>query len=209
MYNPYRAYPSPYYGYDSDSMYDAYNTYHCPYFANTSMYDPNLTRQISDEYSPFDDEMNYDFISDPSQPLEGGRLINLKDYGPQPFVVNINEATKQNNNFRTALWTGNHLQVTLMSINPGDDIGLEIHPDTDQFIRVEQGRGLVRMGRSKDRLDFQERVSDDFAIMIPAGTWHNIINTGNIPLKVYSIYAPPHHPHGTVQRTKAEAEANH
>lgn len=132
----------------------------------------------------------------------GSNQITVKDNGPQPYVINIDEATKQNNNFRIALWTGNHLQVTLMSINVGDDIGLEIHPNTDQFIRIEDGEGSVRMGRSKDNLDFQVNARDGFAIMIPAGTWHNIINTGNKPLKVYSIYAPPHHPHGVVQVTK-------
>lgn len=138
--------------------------------------------------------------------------IVLKDYGPEPFVVNIDRATKRNNTFRTALWTGDHLQLTLMSINVGEDIGLENHPDLDQFIRIEQGQGLVKMGSSKYNLDFQRRVSDDYAIIIPAGTWHNLINTGNRPLKLYSIYAPPQHPKGTVHRTKADAlaaEYNH
>ncbi|HBD86020.1 MAG TPA: cupin domain-containing protein, partial [Clostridiales bacterium] len=74
----------------------------------------------------------------------------LTDYGPEPFAINIEQATKQNNAFRTALWTGNHLQLTLMSISPGEDIGLENHPDNDQFLRIEQGRGLVKMGESKD-----------------------------------------------------------
>ncbi len=129
----------------------------------------------------------------------------IKDYGPEPFVINIDEATKQNNTFRTALWTGNHLQLTLMSINVGEDIGLEIHPNIDQFIRIEQGQGLVKMGQSKDNLDFQRKVFDGFAIFIPAGTWHNLINTGNRPLKLYSIYAPPQHPKGTVHKTKSEA----
>lgn len=128
--------------------------------------------------------------------------ITLQDYGPQPYAVNIDEATKQNNNFRTALWTGNHLQVTLMSINAYDDIGLEIHPNIDQFIRIEDGQGMVKMGKSKDNLNFQENVRDGFAIMIPAGTWHNVVNTGNKPLKVYSVYAPPQHPHGVVEVTK-------
>ena len=73
----------------------------------------------------------------------------LKDYGSKPFVVNINEAAKQNNTYRTALWTGKHLQVTLMSINVGEDIGLEIHPNVDQFLRIEQGQGIVQMGKSK------------------------------------------------------------
>ncbi|WP_027964120.1 cupin domain-containing protein [Halalkalibacillus halophilus] len=131
----------------------------------------------------------------------------MKDHGGEPYVVNIEEVTKQNQNFRTALWTGEHLQVTLMSIEPGDDIGLEMHPDVDQFIRIEEGQGLVQMGDRQDRLDFNQYASDDFAIMVPAGKWHNLINTGHRPLKVYSIYAPPEHPFGTVHRTKAEALA--
>ncbi len=129
------------------------------------------------------------------------------DYGSEPFVINIDQATKQNNTFRTTLWTGNHLQLTLMSINVGEDIGLENHPNLDQFLRVEQGQGLVKMGYSKENLNFQRRVTDGYAIIIPAGTWHNLINTGNRPLKLYSIYAPPQHPKGTVHRTKADAMA--
>lgn len=129
------------------------------------------------------------------------------DFGPEPFVIDINEATKKNNTFRTAIWTGKHLQVTLMSINVGDDIGLEIHPHLDQFLRIEEGQGLVQMGNSNDKLDFEKKVFDDFAIVIPAGTWHNVTNTGNQPLKLYSIYAPPQHPFGTVHVTKADAMA--
>ncbi|MEK4510825.1 cupin domain-containing protein [Paenibacillus sp. FSL K6-2524] len=138
--------------------------------------------------------------------------IKLTDYGPKPFVVNIDQATKQNNTYRTALWTGKHFQVTLMSINVGDDIGLEVHPTTDQFIRIEEGQGLVQMGDSKDKLDCQEMAYKDFAIIIPAGKWHNVTNMGNTPLKVYVIYAPPEHPYGTVHATKAvamSAEGNH
>jgi mannose-6-phosphate isomerase-like protein (cupin superfamily) len=99
-----------------------------------------------------------------------------------------------------------------MSLKVGEDIGLEIHPDLDQFIRIEQGQGVVMMGDRRDRLDFQEKVFDDFAFVIPAGKWHNLINTGCVPLKLYSIYAPPQHPHGTVHKTKADAlaaEENH
>lgn len=135
------------------------------------------------------------------------RNVKLKDYGTKPFVVNIEEAAKQNTTFRTALWTGKHLQVTLMSLNVGEDIGLEIHPTVDQFLRIEEGQGLVQMGKSKEELNFQERVYDGYAIMIPAGTWHNVTNIGNRPLKLYSIYAPPHHPFGTVHETKAVAMA--
>ncbi|MBM6617877.1 cupin domain-containing protein [Bacillus sp. RD4P76] len=134
-------------------------------------------------------------------------LLQLKDYGDAPFVIDIEEATKQNDTFRTALWTGSHLQLTLMSIGVGEDIGLEIHPDLDQFLRIEQGQGVVKMGDSREQLTFEEKIYDDFAIIIPAVKWHNLINTGNEPLKLYSIYAPPQHPFGTVHKTKADALA--
>lgn len=133
-------------------------------------------------------------------------MSKTADYGPDPFVVNIDMVTKQNQNYRTALWTGKYLQTTLMSIPPGGDIGLEIHPDVDQFIRVEDGVGVVQMGSSKDKLNYQKNVDGRFAIFVPAGTWHNLINMGNKPLKVYTIYAPPHHPSGTVHATKQAAE---
>ncbi|WNB90970.1 cupin domain-containing protein [Bacillus sp. NEB1478] len=131
----------------------------------------------------------------------------IKDYGRQPFVIDINEAAKQNNTYRTALWTGEHLQVTLMSIDVGDDIGLEVHPTTDQFLRIEEGHGIVQMGDSQNHLNFVAEAFDDYAIMIPAGKWHNVTNIGDKPLKLYAIYAPPEHPFGTVHRTKAEAMA--
>ena len=128
------------------------------------------------------------------------------DYGPAPFVVDIDQETKDNPNYRTALWTGNHLQLTLMSIPPGGEIGLEVHPDTDQFLRVEQGCGMVMMGPDKNQMN-RQKVYDGWAILVPAGTWHNVVNTGSRHLQLYSIYAPPHHPHGTVQQTKAIADA--
>ncbi len=129
------------------------------------------------------------------------------DNGPNPYVVNIEEATVQNDTFRTALWTGTQMQLTVMSIQPGDDIGLEVHDDHDQFLRVEQGVGFVQMGKSADNLEFEKNVEDDDAIFVPAGSWHNITNTGDRALKLYSIYAPSEHPHGTLHATKAEAEA--
>ncbi len=135
-----------------------------------------------------------------------------KDYGSEPFVVNIEDAAEQNNTFRTALWTGKHLQVTLMSINVREDIGLEVHPNIDQFLRIEDGQGVVQMGNAKDNLSFEQNVYEDDAIMVPAGTWHNVINNGTKPLKLYSIYAPPEHPFATVHTTKADAmaaEENH
>jgi mannose-6-phosphate isomerase-like protein (cupin superfamily) len=201
MYNAYRTYPCP--CYNSDNMYNDCKEYRCPYYDNTPMYNQDLSNQ----YVPFADEVEYASRFDFSRLAENDGLIEMKDYGPEPFVVNINEATKQNDTYRTALWTGTHLQLTLMSLKVGEDIGLEIHPNLDQFIRIEEGEGLVKMGDRKDKLDFQERVYDDFAFIIPAGKWHNLINTGNIPLKLYSIYAPPQHPFGTVHETKAVAQA--
>lgn len=130
----------------------------------------------------------------------------IPDYGLEPLVVNIDRASKVNSNYRTTLWTGRHLQVTLMSIRVGSDIGLEMHPNLDQFLRVQSGYGLVKMGSSKDNLNIQQRVDGNYAIVIPAGTWHNLINIGNRPLKLYSIYAPPEHPFGTIHRTKEIAE---
>lgn len=129
------------------------------------------------------------------------------DHGPQPYVVNIEELTISNDTFRTAAWTGANMQMTLMAIQPGEDIGLEVHTDHDQFLRVEQGLGLVQMGASEDTLDFEANVEGDDAIFVPAGTWHNVTNTGDAPLKLYSIYAPAEHPYGTVHATKAEADA--
>ncbi|MEI3606290.1 cupin domain-containing protein [Pseudogracilibacillus sp. SE30717A] len=133
--------------------------------------------------------------------------LDLRDYGKNPFVINIENAAEQNRAFRNALWTGDHLQVVLMSIGVGEDIGLEVHPNTDQFLRIEEGQGFVQMGNSRNNLTFQRRVSEDDAIMVPAGTWHNLTNTGNEPLKLYTIYAPPEHPFGTVEQTKADAMA--
>ena len=131
---------------------------------------------------------------------------NYADYGPTPYVMNISMATQMNRAFRNTIWTGNHLQATLMSINPGEDIGLERHPDTDQFLRIESGRGVVKMGANENNLDYQRNVYDGFAIFVPAGTWHNLITVGSRPLKLYSIYAPPQHAKGTVHKTKADAE---
>lgn len=134
-------------------------------------------------------------------------MQDTNDYGPDPYVVDIEEATLDNDKFRVAKWTGANLQLTLMSIQPGDDVGLEVHEDHDQFLRIEEGEARVEMGPSEDELEYVKSVSDDFAILVPAGTWHNIINTGEEPLKLYSIYAPGEHPRGTIHEDKAEAEA--
>lgn len=145
--------------------------------------------------------------SSPMQKREPEQSVNqLKDYGPCPVVVNIEKAAMINPNFRTALWTGKHLQVTLMNIRVGEDIGLEVHPDVDQYLMIMSGKAKVMMGKTKDNLCFTENVFPDYAIIVPAKTWHNVINIGNTPLKLFTIYAPPEHPWGTVHRTKADAE---
>ena len=135
-----------------------------------------------------------------------GSVIMLKDYGAEPTVLNIEDHTLINGNFRTALWTGTKLQVTVMSISVGGEVGLEQHPDTDQFLRIEDGQARVVMGDTKESLTFIKTAEKDFAIFVPAGKWHNIINTGKSPLKLYSIYSPVEHPHGTVHKTFEEAE---
>ncbi len=207
MYNVYQTYPCPYFVNNADIMYNAFRGYPYPYYVDTPMYNPDFSNQFTNQYVPFTDELEYDSRSNFWQPTMDDGSIELKDYGPEPFVVNIEEATKENNNFRTALWTGDHLQLTLMSIGVGEDIGLEIHPHTDQFIRIEEGEGVVMMGDRRDNLNFQEKVYDNFVFIVPAGKWHNLINTGDKPIKLYSIYAPPQHPKGTVHETKAIAEA--
>jgi len=134
-------------------------------------------------------------------------VLHVTDHGPQPYVVDIEKATLQNRTYRTALWTGGHLQLTVMSIRPGEDIGLEVHADHDQFLRIEAGRGRVQMGPARDELPFERDVADDDVVMVPAGAWHNITNIGGEDLRGYSLYGPAEHPHGTVQHTKAEADA--
>ncbi len=128
------------------------------------------------------------------------------DHGRDPFVVNIPRAVRHNQNFRSALWTGRHLQMTLMCIPVCGEIGVEMHSDTDQFIRVEGGEALVRMGPCRENLDVYHHLSVGDAVFVPCGTWHNILNAGKCPLMLSSIYAPPQHPKGTVHRTKADAE---
>jgi mannose-6-phosphate isomerase-like protein (cupin superfamily) len=132
----------------------------------------------------------------------------IKDIGPRPQSFNIEVAAKGNRSYRAVAWSGRYLQVTLMSIPVGGDIGLEAHPETDQFLRLEAGSGKVQMGSAKDQLTFEEEVSNGWCILVPAGTWHNITNIGATPMQVYAIYAPAHHTPGKVQATAAAAEAD-
>jgi len=118
------------------------------------------------------------------------------------FIGNIEDRTEKNRDFRRVLYTGPHIQLVLMSLQPGEDIGEEVHSDTDQFFRVEEGKGTVWIDGKKTEIE------SEFAVVVPAGARHNIRNTGEKPLKLYTLYAPPHHADGTVQATKAEAMAS-
>ena len=131
---------------------------------------------------------------------------DYSDRGKKPVVENIEGMTVENDNFRTTIWTGEKLQVTVMSIEPGDDIGLEVHEGIDQFLRIEEGTGLCQMGPTEDNLNFESEVKDDDAIFVPADIWHNVTNTGDVPLKLYTIYAGPDHLQGTVHKTHEDAE---
>jgi len=124
-------------------------------------------------------------------------MINKKG-----LIIDIEKEALENNNFRKVIYTSNYSQLVVMSIQPGDDIGEEIH-GLDQFIRVESGNG-------KAVLNNQEyEIKDDWAVIIPAGVKHNVINTSDTPLKLYSIYSPPEHKDGTVHNSKSEAEEEH
>ena len=123
------------------------------------------------------------------------------------WVGNIERETLENTNFRTVLFTGGGAQLTVMRLAPGEEIGVEIHDHLDQFLRIEQGRARVTFGPSADQVDEEHDLEDDWAVVVPGGTWHNVINTGDGDLKLYSLYAPPEHPPETIHRTKADAEA--
>lgn len=117
------------------------------------------------------------------------------------FVADIEELTENNRDFRRVLYTGKHLQLVLMALKPGEEIGQEVHPDHDQFFRVEKGKGEIWIDGKCTKIK-----SDD-AILVPAGAKHNVINTGDKSLKLYTIYGPPDHRDGVVRATKADAEA--
>ena len=130
----------------------------------------------------------------------------MKDVGPKPQSFDLENATLENMNYRVVAWSGKYLQLTLMSIPVGEDIGLEAHPETDQFLRLDAGRGRVQMGPTKDQLDFDREVEDGWAILVPAGTWHNVTNIGDEPMRLYAVYAPVHHASGKVHATAADAK---
>ncbi len=119
------------------------------------------------------------------------------------YCDNIEQRTIENHDFRRVLYTGHNLQLVLMTLPPGCDIGEEVHEDRDQFFRFEEGSGAVKID------GVENRVEADFAVIVPAGARHNVINDGSLPLKLYTIYGPPEHIDGLVEATKADAEATH
>ena len=130
------------------------------------------------------------------------KIIAIKATNLKGFVTDIEKDTVKNNNFRKVLYTGKNSQLVLMSLKPGEDIGEEIHKDTDQFFRVDAGTGAVIINGVKTR------IKNGSAIVIPQGAKHNVLNTGKEDLKLYSIYSPPHHADGTIHKTKEEAESS-
>lgn len=130
-----------------------------------------------------------------------------KGYDMLGWVGDIRKISLDNANFRTVAFTGKHTQLTLMRLGPGEEIGWEAHSHLDQFLRLELGKARVEFGRSGDQIDETHEIEDGWALIVPAGTWHNVVNTGTGDVRLYSLYSPPEHPAGTVQRTKAEADA--
>ena len=119
------------------------------------------------------------------------------------YCDDIERATTGNDDFRRVLYTGKHLQLVLMTLQPGEEIGEEVHDDRDQFFRIEEGQGEVRIDGTANR------VEDDFAVIVPAGARHNVVNTGDAPLRFYTLYGPPEHKDGVVHKNKAQAERDH
>jgi len=130
----------------------------------------------------------------------------IKDYGNEQVELPINELAIINNNYRASIWTGTKLQLTVMSIKPNEDIGVEMHDDVDQLIFIVKGCAKVYTGDSDKNLQYKEEVSAGDLVCIPLKTWHNIVNCDNKPLKLYSVYAPVNHPYGTKQKNKGDAE---
>ena len=119
------------------------------------------------------------------------------------YCDNIEQRTLENEDFRRVLYTGEHLQLVLMTLKPGEEIGEEVHEDRDQFFRFEEGRGEVRIDGKANPIE------DDFAVIVPAGARHNVVNTGDAPLRFYTLYGPPEHKDRTVHKDKAQAERDH
>lgn len=122
------------------------------------------------------------------------------EHGGEVYVFNVEKAAHRNQNFRESVWTGNYLQMTLMSIPCAKSIGVELHDDTDQYIRIEHGYALLLTGDNPNCLLNKKKLCKGDAVFIPAGVWHNVVNIGRCALKISSVYAPPHHPKCTLEK---------
>ena len=131
---------------------------------------------------------------------------NSKDLGANPQLLNIHNEVYRNTNFRTTIWTGENLQVTIMCIPIGGEVGLEFHKDVEQLLQIESGFARVYMGKTKQNVKYFGLADSNSLIIVPKKTWHNIINVGRVPLKLYSVYAPPEHPFGTIHKTKLDSD---
>lgn len=132
----------------------------------------------------------------------------ITDTGPAPHAFDLEQAGRTNPDYRAVAWSGRYLQLTLMSIPVGGEIGLEAHPETDQFLRLEAGQGHVQMGPSEGDLPFAQDVTAGWCVLVPAGSWHNVTNTGPTPMQLCTIYAPAHHKPGKRHLTAAVAAAD-
>ena len=134
------------------------------------------------------------------------RLHQALDYAMngisiKPFHDDLEKLTRANTDFRRVIFTGKHEQLVLMSLKPGENIGNEVHPSTDQFFRIEQGTAEFTLRNGREVFELH----DGGGVVVPAGMWHDVKNAGTLKLKLYTVYAPPNHPAGTVEHTKAEA----
>jgi mannose-6-phosphate isomerase-like protein (cupin superfamily) len=145
---------------------------------------------------------NYFLIKNNTKIEKKGEMM-LSDHIKEPYITNLKDLCNQNENYRTAIWTSNRCQCTLMTIPVGSDIGIEIHRAHDQIIYIESGNGTAELGDAEDNLT-ETQVNENDCIFVPKETWHNIKNSGNTPLKLFSIYAPVMHKANTVHKTKAD-----
>ena len=132
-----------------------------------------------------------------------------EDLGMLPWAMNIQDLTTTNENYRHAMWTGNFMQLAFMSLQPGEKIDKELHMDHDQFFRVEKGEARILMGETEDAMTFDQLVYEGWGIMVPAGYWHEVQNTGQTELRLYTIYGPAEHHPGTIHATYEEAAEDH
>jgi mannose-6-phosphate isomerase-like protein (cupin superfamily) len=123
------------------------------------------------------------------------------------WVGNVGETVRASSYFRQVVFTGHEMQLVVMTLQPGEDIGLEVHDHVEQFIRVESGRATVTLGPSEHEITEAHDIAAGWAVVVPAGTWHNVLNSGGGDLQLSTIYGPPQHADGTIHKTRAEATA--